>query len=321
MRIWLFPTVQTATEQVGSEGEAMSSVFRRVLVIGAGAALLVGLTAGTLSAASSTKKTYSVDVSTVQIVNSSATSFTAELHATYTNTTPGGISSFNSILLTVPTGYQIDVTKPATFTTTTGSSAGTPSTSATTITVTNLYPVSYNRSVTLDFWATIPIAATCSTATWTTQAFTGSNLSGTLFTPTFSTNVNTSLYGGSTTGVNGVSVTNTSADTTACVPVTVTKGGNAVQILKPNSGVPLTVTIDWTFDPPVSPLPWTKVSDTYNPNLHNIEWCGGTQSAPALPGDGEVSCLVSENSQIAGSNTVNVEDVIYLLGDWGAAKG
>ncbi len=324
----------------------MSSVFRKLLVISAGAVLLAGLTAGTLSAASSTKKTYSVNVSTVQIVSSSASGFTAEFHATFTNTTPGGTSSFNSLSLTAPDGSTISAAPAPTFTTTTGSPAGTLTPTSTGITVTNLYPVSYPKSVTLDFWATIPIATTCSATTWTTAAMTGSNLTGTAFMLSgFTSNFNTPL-GASGSATSSITYTDANGSTvkltnnsTTCVPITFSRSGNSVQILKPTSinGVPVTLTVDVTWDPEkvANPLPPTE-TDTPLP-LHAIPWCNGTASAPTLPNTTDVSCLVSESSQIYGPDgngvtstdwvpnydgqLVQVHDVIYLLGDYSFQRG
>lgn len=317
--------------RIGSVLVAAKPGIQRWFVVLVGTALLVGLTAGPLAAASSTKKTYSVNVTTVGSVTPSASGFSAEFNATYTNTTPGGTSSVNSLTLTLPPNSTLDVTKPATFTTTTQSPAGTlrlNATAAPNIAVTNLYPVSYGQSVTLDFWATIPIAPTCSsTVSWATQAFTGSNLSGTAFTlSAFSTNVGTSLAAGSPITVNGVTVTNLS--TTTCIPVTITRSGNQVQILKPSvQDVALIVYIKWDPEIAQTPLPPTKVDNNGSGTYSPIPWCTGTWNQ-GTPTDTSgvtwttngTSCLLGQQSNIAGSNTVQLQEWMYLLGDWGAQR-
>jgi hypothetical protein len=64
----------------------------------------------------------------------------------------------------------------------------------------------------------------------------------------------------------------------------------------------------------------TKTQVDTPPPTHDILWCGGTPSAPALPNSTEVSCLISETSQIYGPDAngaqqVQVKDHILLLGD------
>lgn len=302
------------------------------MVIGAGLALLVGLTAGPLAAASSTKKTYSATVDPATLPYS-APSITHEFKVTYTNTTPGGTSTINSVVLTAPTGYVINTTPAPTFTTSPASTAGALTTTSTSITLTNLNPLTYTQSVTLDFWATVDTTSlTCSTAAgaWATQAWTGSNTSGTLFSlssPKPTTTIGTAVAAGGQTSyvdANGNTVTVTNVGTT-CTPLTISRSGNSTTIAKPTTaGVALMADIVWDPEPAVQPLPVTQV-DTPSPT-HDIQWCDGTSSAPGLPaGTSEVSCLVSESSQIAGPDAsgnqqVQVHDVVYLLGDWGAAR-
>lgn len=320
----------------------MSSVFRKLLVISAGAVLLAGLTAGTLSAASSTKKTYSVTVDPATLPYATPSS-SGPLSFTYLNNTPG-TSTINSLALAFPTsdytitGLSISggagsylpgknysaVVVPA-------GSSGCPTQSSPCIQVTNLAPIGYGQSVVLSFTATVATSSlTCAdvNGTWTPAAWTGSNLSGTAFVdslafPTTTIGGGTILAanGGSTT-VDGVTVTNNSS---CNVPVSISRSSNNVTVLKPSiAGVALTVDIVWDPEPapaPGSSLPPTRV-DTPSPT-HNMAWCGSTATTPPTPTmpSGEVSCLTKETSQIAGSNTVQVEDVIYLLGDIGFVRG
>ena len=306
----------------------MLSRFRKLVVIGAGLALLGGLAAGPLAAASSTKKTYGVTVTPATLAYG-APSITSAFTATFTNTTPGGTSSINSLSLTAPTGYTIDSTPAPSFTTTTGSSAGNLTSSPTTVTVTNLYPVTYGQSVTLSFSATVDTTSlTCSTAvgTWATQVWTGANTSGTLFAlssavPT--TTIGTDLQPGASITASGVTVTNVG---TTCVPVTVSRNGNTVTILKPTiEGVALSVDILWDPEPAVLPLPVDQVEASGSATPGPVQWCGGTPSQPTVPA-GQVSCLVSESSQIygpdaSGNQQVRVHDVVYLLGDYSIVRG
>jgi hypothetical protein len=297
------------------------SVLRRIIVVVAGAALLVGLTASPLEAGGA-GKIYSVTVSPATLPYSPGSVGPVQFTVVFTNQTPGN-SQFNSLALGAPAGFTIS--GPVTAKASSGNlgNASIAST-ASGIQVTNLYPVGYGQTLTVTFYATVDTSnLSCATAAglWSSQAFTGSNLSGTPFTLTGNaptTAIGTPLASGASVTVNGVTVTNNGA---ACVPVTITRNGNSVNVQKPTSAADLlTVDILWNPEPAASPLPWTQVSDTFNPTLHNIEWCGGTVGHPQLPGDGEVSCLVSESSQIAGSNTVQVHDVINLVGDWGAQR-
>lgn len=310
----------------------MSSRFRKPVVIIAGLALLVGLAAGPLAAASSTKKTYGVTV-TPTTLDYSTPSITSAFTATYTNTTPGGTSTINSLSLTAPTGYTIDADPAPTFATSAGGSTGSLAASSTTITVTHLNPVSYGQSVTISFSATVADTTSLSCATeaglWTTQAWTGATTSGTLFrlssaAPATTIGTGTLLLPGNSIVVSGVTVTNNS--TSPCgVPVTVTRSGNSVQILKPTiEGVGLTVDILWDPEPAVLPLPVDQVMASGSTTPGPIQWCDGTATTPAMV-TGQVSCLVSESSQIYGADAtgnqqVQVHDVIALLGDWAISR-
>jgi hypothetical protein len=319
----------------------MSSMFRKLLFISAGAVLLAGLTAGTLSAASS-GKSYKVTVDPATLPYHTPTT-SGTLNFTYLNNNPG-TSTINSLALGFPTSdYTVSSLtltggagsyspgKNYSAVVATAGSIGCPTTSSPCIQVTNLAPMGYGQSVVLSFTATVATSSlTCADAngTWTPAAWTGSNLSGTSFadsvaypTTTIGSGTILAANGGSTT-VDGVTVTNNSS---CNVPVTISRSGNSITVLKPSiSGVALTVDVWWYGVAATNPLPPTRVdtpaSTQYTDGTHDIKWCGGTPSALVMP-TGEVSCLVTENSQIAGSNTVNVKDTIYLLGDWGAAKG
>ncbi len=298
----------------------MSSVFRKLAVMGAGAALLLGATAG-LSAASSSNKTYTLAVSPGTLPYSPSTE-TAQFTATFKDTTPS--ASINSLTLTAPTGYT--VTTAPSLTASSGNlgnnySVSVSSTLPSTITVTNLYPVGYNQTLTLAFTATVDTSSlTCSNnvGTWSSNAWTGSNQSGAQFAPASATTTVGAALAGSTSYPNivtGVTVTN---NATTCALVGISRSGNSVTVLKPaGSTVNVTVDVLWNAEPAVYPLPATQV-DTPSPT-HDIQWCGGTSSSPTMP-TGEVSCLISESSQIAGSNTVQVHDVIALDGDWTALR-
>jgi hypothetical protein len=299
-------------------------MLRRVIVVGAGVALLVGLTAGPLEAGG-TGKIYSVTMSPAAVPYTTGSVGPLKFTVVFANQTPGN-SQFNSLALSAPANYTIS----GPFSTQASSgNVGNVSIahSATGIQVTNLYPVGYGQTFTLTFYATIDTSnLTCSTAvgTWGTQAWTGSNLSGTPFALTSiapTTTVGTLLAAGGSITVNGVTVTNNS---TQCEPISISQSGvgNTVNIFKPTvTGLANKVDILWNPEPaplPGKPVPLTQV-DTPAPT-HAIQWCGGTAAAPSMP-SGEVSCLISETTQIAGSNNIQVHDVIQLVGDWGANRG
>jgi hypothetical protein len=301
----------------------MSSAYRKILVIGAGAALLVGLTAGPLSAASPHSKTYTVTVNPTTLPYGTP-SVTSPFSFSYTNTTPS--ATINSVTLSAPSGYTIDATSVA-VSGNTGNYSIATSSAAPQITVTNLYPVGYQATVTLSFTATVDtsnLSCSSSAGTWTPTAWTGSNLSGHLFTPTntATTTVGTNLDPGGTTtytDANGNTVTVTNVGTT-CTPLSISRSGNTTTINKPTiAGVALTADVVWDPEPAQYPLPATQV-DTPG-GWHNLLWCDGTMSSPDLPaGTNEVSCLVTESSKIvgpdaSGTQQVQIEDLIYLLGD------
>jgi hypothetical protein len=323
----------------------MLSRYRKIMVVVVGVALLLGVTAGPLSAAKPINKIYQVTVNPSILVGGTQT-----VTVTYTNVTPG-VSSFNSLTLTVPTtgGYQIPTSQSVAVHDTADGSNTTvqPSATAPNITVTNLFPVGYEQSVTLKFQVTVPSLTTwCNPGdTWITMAWTGSNTSGSLFNLDPSVPAPTTSVGGSLGSTpysqtldNNDVVTVTNLGTTS-VPMSVC-GGTGVNITKPSMQVPLTVGITWTPEKAQSPLTtWTQVSDTANPTLHDIQWCNGTWDStnptdvskvtlPLLAGSTtirEVSCLLQETSQIYGPDTngnqqVQVHDLIYLLGDWGAQR-
>ncbi len=316
----------------------MSAVTRRWLLVLLGAALLMSLTAGPLSAAKATKKTYSVTVDPATVPldpNGVDQTFTLR----YTNTTPGGVASFNSLSLTAPAGFTI--TLASVVVTTSSGDTGfsvVPSAAAPNITVTNLYPVSYGEWVQIAFTAQVVMSGTtCSSAvgTWLTQAWTGSNTSGSLFelsgTPP-TTTVGTAVAPGASIIVNGVTLTNIG---TTCAPVTLSREGNEVHVYKPNDPS-LAFTVDIDAWDPTAPTTWTQV-DTPG-GFHPIKWCLGTWT-PADPTNmtsitmpaydtttSEVSCLLGQETTVAGVDPsgnplVRVREWIYLTDDWGAKHG
>lgn len=320
----------------------MSVAFRRLLAGLIGASLVIGLTALPLSAAKPVKKTYAVTVNPATVpFNPAGATQTFTLR--YTNTTPGGIASFNSLTLTAPIGFDIDFGTAGVTTSSANTSftvtTGLPSAD---IEVTGLYPVSYNEWVELTFEATVAITATtCAGAfgTWVTQAWTGSNTSGNLFelsgsVPT--TTVGTHLDPGESITVNGVSLTNVG---TACAPVTLSRNGDLVNVWKPSDpSLEFTVEVNaWDPEPATAPIPLVRWTEVDTPGgWHDIQWCSGTPGAPAMPGS-EVSCLISQSSEIYGPDgngtttgtdwvagydgqLIQVTEVIYLTGDWGAKR-
>lgn len=301
--------------------------------------------AGPLSAAS-TNKTYTVTVSPTNLPYSSTSSVQSQFTVTYQNLTPS--ATINSLTLQAPSGYQITTLPSLTASSGTVGNfniATVPNNVTgpwTQISVTNLYPVGYQQTVSLTFWATVDTSSlNCSNnvGTWTTAAYTGSNLGGNSFglvfpggTPTNTTTIGTALLHGATITVNGVTVTNNGA----CALITLSRSGNNVTVLKPTgSNVNLTVDILWNAEkapvPPATLAP-TQV-DTPSPT-HAIEWCNGTPSYDSsgnlitsglsMPGS-EVSCLVKETTQIVGPDSsgnqqVQVHDVVLLDGDWAISR-
>lgn len=308
----------------------MFSRYRKFIVIGVGATLLAALTAGPLSAASS-NKTFTAAVNPSTMSYSSTGTAQSSFTITYTNTTPS--ASINSVTLTAPTGWTID--SPATGVTVTegGGSAGNYNVSIAnqTITVTNLSPVGYLGTVSVTFLATANWSSTltCSTnsATWTITAWTGSNLGGNQFTLTngpITTSIGSDLAVGASVTVSGATLTNVG---TVCVPVTISRNGNSVTVLKPTvSGEAFKLDILWDPEPAALPLPVDQVTSTAG-SSNPIQWCNGTTSSLSVP-TSQVSCLVSESAQVYGPDTstppvqqVQVHDVVFLLGDYSIVRG
>lgn len=328
----------------------MTAPLRRWLVVLVGAALLMGLAAGPLSAARPIKKTYAVTVSPTAAAYNPAGA-TETFIFRYTNTTPGGIASFNSLTLTAPAGFTI---RPDTVSVVVSSGNGAFSVATSSeppnVVVTNLYPVSYAEWVEITFVATVlPSAATCagSVGTWGTEAWTGSNTSGDLFAlsgPAPTTTVGTLLEPGASITVDGATLTNVG---TACAPVTLSRNGDYVYVYKPEDpSLAFRLEINaWNPEPASAPVPaerWTEV-DTPSPSAldpdgdgwHPIQWCLGSVGAPTLPG-GEVSCLVSQSLVTYGPDgdgttspdwvpdyegqLIRVAEVVYLTGDWGVQR-
>ena len=311
----------------------MSSVFRRFLVVGAGAALLVGLSAGPLEAAS---KTDIVSVNPITLTYTGTSPQLATFGFTFKNTTPSATINSVTVALPQPTqGYTITGVTGVTESSATGSSlnAGNYSASFTRymVTVTNLSPVGNNESVTVSFTASIDTSnLNCqnNALQWVPTAYTGANTSGNVFNAT--NTAKTTIV--STLAATGVTVTNN--DTSNCALINVSRSGNSVTVIKPTgSTVYLTLDILWNPEPAVTPLQPTK-TDT-PPTEHPVKWCDGTASYDPtgklitsgllLPGI-EVSCLVSETSQIVGPDAngnqqVQVHDLVLLKGDYGIVRG
>jgi hypothetical protein len=316
----------------------MSVAFRRLLTGLVGASLVIGLTAMPLSAAKPDKKLYKVDVQPWTAVNGE----TVDIAVTFTNTTPAGIASFTSVTLTVPVGFgfapaNVDVVE----TTVTGSAYGisVSQTAPYKITVTNLYPVGPGQSMTVqisDVLIEVEPTIDCSVQTfsWGSEAWTGSNTSGDKFLLSQLASVHNytevSQNGvpageSATTGDGSVTATNVGA--TCARDVELTRTGDEVTLLKPDDvNAQFVIEVDaWDPEPAVLPLPVTQV-DTPAPD-HDIQWCVGswdpadpTDTAGVSLPDGEVSCLLQQETHIVGGGNMQVTEVIYLDGDWSAKR-
>lgn len=307
----------------------MSTRFRKFIVIGASLALLVGVTAGPLAAASS-NKTYTVAASPASLPYSSTGTAQGSLAIVFTNTTPS--ASINSLTVAAPSGWTISTAAPITVTESSGNAGNYSAildSGTNTITVTNLSPVSYLGTVSVSFTASTSwngaLSCTGNGAAWTTTAWTGSKPgSGNQFTlsgPAATTSVGTNLAVGATITVSGVSLTNNG---TTCVPVTISRNGNSVTILKPTASTDM-FRLDVLWDPEPAALPLKVDSVTIaNGSTNPIQWCGGTVSSLTMP-LGQVSCLVSETAKVYGPDANNnpqiqVEDVVNLIGDYSISR-
>jgi hypothetical protein len=332
----------TRSGRVTEEGEAMLMRFRKLVVIGAGLALLVGLTTGSLAAASG-NKTYTVSIDPAVLSYTGTSSTSASLTVTYTNLTPS--ATINSVTLTPPSGYTI--TGVGTITESSGPAGNynvSPTAFPTTgmIQVTNLNPVGYQVNLNIPLTVTVDtskIDCSNNVATWPTAAYTGANLGGNTFglvfpgkTPTNTTTIGSSLAAGATvTVVSGVTVTN---NATSCAFVGISRNGNSVSVLKP-AGTTLNLALKIVWDPEkaILPLPVDQVTNTGG-GTNDIQWCGGTPSFDSSgnltttagltsPASDQLSCLVKETSQVygpdptvTGQQDVQVTDVVYLFGDY-----
>jgi hypothetical protein len=326
----------------------MSLAFRRMLAVALGAALLMGLTAAPLSAAKPTKKIYTLDVTPPEVANgSSAVTFTA----TFTNTSPDGISSFNSLTLTGSSDFDFTDATVEVIPDPDGSPSGFDVVVETTpqfkVSVTGLSPVVPMHTVSIVIGGVgvdIPPSANCGAQDipWGAQVWTGSNTGGNTFVQLpgtghpFTRVVESSTSvpaGGSITTGDGLTATN--VGTTCAQDVTLkreTVGSTKfVYLLKPDDvTATFVIQVDsWEQEPAVVPMPWTQV-DTPG-TWHNIQWCLGSWSpstptvvsglaTPPLPGT-EISCLLGQETHIVGAGYVQLTEYYYLDGDWGAKRG
>lgn len=283
--------------------------------------------AGPLDAGNSSTKTYTLGVSVGQ---NGPNSFSA----TFTNTTTN--ASINSVTLDQPAGFQFSSITSTSCSTTVGSTTivsesvglsnncsvllGTdPASLLPAIVVTNLNPLNYQETVTISWtFVVIPPNPTCNTS-WTSNAWNGSNLSGTQFVSASATSgvaYNNLAGGGSTPTISsstvaGVTVKNNSSSSASFGVVC--GAYNQVSVSKPagsTASLNLTADIKWNPETATYPLPPTKINGT------NIVWCviDPNTGAPTVP-SGQVGCLISEDSNLVPSGQVQVEDWILLKFD------
>ena len=111
----------------------------------------------------------------------------------------------------------------------------------------------------------------------------------------------------------GVTVVHYTGEGCVPVPYRLVREEQSVTFLQPLNGQKFNITVDaWDPEPAVNPIPVTQV-DTPSPS-HDLQWCGGTPSAPTIPGS-EVTCRISITSEIVGGGDMQVTEVIYLEGD------
>lgn len=316
----------------------MSVAFRRLLTGLIGASLVIGLTALPLAAKAPDKKFYTLDVQPWEVTNGD----TVDFSATFTNTTPSGISSFNSITLTAPAGFGFSAANVAVVPSASTGSGYTVSVGAAApykIAVTGLSPIGPGQSVTVTVvGTTIDVApdASCSDQTlfWGSEAWTGSNTSGNTFLLAQTASVRNytvvhqnGVPAGTSTTTADATVTATNVGTSCAHDVTLTRTEDTVTLLKPQGeNAQFVIEVDaWNPEPATLPLPVTQV-DTPAPD-HDVKWCLGSWS-PADPSDvsavslpsGEVSCLLQQETHIVGGGNMQVTEVFYLDGDWSAKR-
>ena len=103
------------------------------------------------------------------------------------NETPNGNSSINSLLVKLPSGYTYDATNASALSSNgwTGQFSPAPADLATTVTFVNMSPLKPLQSFTMSIPINTPSTANCTPSTWTADAYTGSSLSGNLFTQVY----------------------------------------------------------------------------------------------------------------------------------------
>ena len=121
----------------------------------------------------------------------------ASLNATITNETPNGNSSINSLILTLPAGYTVDVSM-----TPSANWPGNVTWTSTSISVSNMSPLKPRDTFMLSFKVSVDSAAagSCAPQLWNARAWTGSSFSGDtfrqLFPPEIAVNSTTTVVSG-----------------------------------------------------------------------------------------------------------------------------
>ncbi len=153
----------------------MKNIVRNAIVFLSGFALSLFALAG--SAAGPTKQ-FSINVTKGAIVAPGISEFWLDIR----NETPNGNSTINSMKVPLPGSFKIvsDPTHYAAFTTPSSGQVVAPN-DATVISISNLYPLKPQQTLTLKFWANTGTGASCVPLSWTAQAWTGSNFSGDTF--------------------------------------------------------------------------------------------------------------------------------------------
>ena len=76
------------------------------------------------------------------------------------------------------------------------------------------------------------------------------------------------------------------------------------------------VTITWPVEASNYPIPPTQIKYGDGP-LHPLVWCDGTPAAPIQPSADEPWCLVDHHTTLAGTDQMQVTEVLYGKGDPG----
>ena len=153
----------------------MNKIIRNAFVVASGLALAWFSFAA--SAAGPTKQ-FSINVTQGAIVGPGTSEFVLEIR----NETPNGNSTINSMDVTLPGSFTIvrDGTHAAAFTTPSSGQVSAPN-GATSIAISNLYPLKPQQVLMLKFWANSGATAGCTSGYWNAHAWTGSSFSGDTF--------------------------------------------------------------------------------------------------------------------------------------------